>query len=491
MTHTPSTRTAWLRGDDTLPASGLSGIVAPAGDGAGAPRPLPAATTERRIGAYLIDLVVVALPAVVAWFVWRSVPLAVVLVLEVAAAGALVEARTGATAGKAILRLRAAQLDRPFAPGLRREAPRAGLLGAAHVVPFGPLVLLLVRDRSGRYWHDVVARTRVVAPTAGASVRAAGVGAAGVGGAVVPGGAGTGRVRGQVGAAPGVPGMPARPGVGAGAGAGASRGPGTLGADGVPAIPVAPGRLGPIGTVVPPRPGSATMVPGTAGAAVAGEESVSLAVFRQQRGVVPPRPTGDPAARLAPSSATVPPEHAQRAAPPAGQPPIAQPQPSSSTAPGSRTVVPPRPDAQRPSGPATTPATTPGTTSPTPTPALPQTGSRLSPTAAPPRSATLRVHGDGTFVVRTSAVLGRRPDPAGSDVVVVLPDDTRAISRTHARLRVTDAGLVLEDLGSTNGCVVRGPSGGAVRVPSGGSTPVLSGSVLEIGHARIDVEETA
>ncbi|WP_313558534.1 RDD family protein, partial [Miniimonas arenae] len=148
MTHAPSTRTAWLRGDDTLPASGLSGLHGPgpsAGDGAGGPRPLPAATTERRIGAYLIDLVVVALPAVVAWFVWRSVPLAVVLVLEVAAAGALVEARTGATAGKAILRLRAAQLDRPFAPGLRREAPRAGLLGAAHVVPFGPLVLLLVR----------------------------------------------------------------------------------------------------------------------------------------------------------------------------------------------------------------------------------------------------------------------------------------------------------------------------------------------------------
>jgi len=51
-------------------------------------------------------------------------------------------------------------------------------------------------------------------------------------------------------------------------------------------------------------------------------------------------------------------------------------------------------------------------------------------------------------------VLGRKPAAIDGSAILVVPDATRTLSKSHARLRREGDGWTIEDLGSTNGVFV-------------------------------------
>ncbi|MFM7243146.1 MAG: FHA domain-containing protein [Planctomycetaceae bacterium] len=77
---------------------------------------------------------------------------------------------------------------------------------------------------------------------------------------------------------------------------------------------------------------------------------------------------------------------------------------------------------------------------------------------------------------RLPAVVGR-----AEDVALRLPADY--VSRRHCELLERDGGVVLRDLGSTNGTTLDG-----ARVAAGVEVAVVSGSTIQIGGYRIRVE---
>lgn len=137
-------------------------VLGPAFDG------VTPAAVGRRLGAYAVDLVaVVVVGGLVWWLTGRQAVYGGLAAGELVVGLVLWEARGGLTLGNAVLGLRTAAAERPFAPGLGRALGRALLLGASNVLAgVGPWVLVATAgaDRSGRgqAWHDRAARTVVV-----------------------------------------------------------------------------------------------------------------------------------------------------------------------------------------------------------------------------------------------------------------------------------------------------------------------------------------
>ena len=69
--------------------------------------------------------------------------------------------------------------------------------------------------------------------------------------------------------------------------------------------------------------------------------------------------------------------------------------------------------------------------------------------------------------------------------LVRVESPSREVSATHIELRPTDGGLVLTDLESTNGTVVRQPGSGVRRLGSGESLPVVPGTLIDIGDGNV------
>lgn len=87
-------------------------------------------------------------------------------------------------------------------------------------------------------------------------------------------------------------------------------------------------------------------------------------------------------------------------------------------------------------------------------------------------------------VAARTIVLGRRPDAADEGVqYVTVPDDTRTVSKQHARLSWTGDAWTLTDLGSTNGVALVAADGSEQRLAAGASVPANGGFLL--GDARL------
>jgi hypothetical protein len=70
-----------------------------------------------------------------------------------------------------------------------------------------------------------------------------------------------------------------------------------------------------------------------------------------------------------------------------------------------------------------------------------------------------------------TVVIGRRPSAAEPGVqALAVADDTRTMSKTHARLDLVDGVWYVTDLGSTNGVMVPGQDGTEVEIEPGRST---------------------
>ncbi|NQX28330.1 RDD family protein [Microbacteriaceae bacterium VKM Ac-2854] len=115
----------------------------------------------------------------------------------------------------------------------------------------------------------------------------------------------------------------------------------------------------------------------------------------------------------------------------------------------------------------------------------------VSPLAAPRRSAYRLQFDDGTAVLVTdSALIGRNPAPRAGEAageLVALADDTRSISKTHARLELVGDELSVIDRHSTNGTAVI-IGGVTTPVPAGGRARVPSGATLVFGDRTASVE---
>lgn len=116
-------------------------------------------------------------------------------------------------------------------------------------------------------------------------------------------------------------------------------------------------------------------------------------------------------------------------------------------------------------------------------------GSRRPATTAPVHEAphapryVLRVAPGEQLPLERPLVLGRAPRVAehpGARSVVV-PSPRKEVSGSHLEARLDDDVLVVRDLGSTNGTVIRPPGGEGMLLRGGATARVAPGTVLDLG----------
>jgi hypothetical protein len=113
------------------------------------------------------------------------------------------------------------------------------------------------------------------------------------------------------------------------------------------------------------------------------------------------------------------------------------------------------------------------------------------PTAPTPEAATaFRVGDRAPERVDAPVYVGRQPrSPRVTGPMlprlVRVDSPSREVSATHIELRPTQHGLVLTDLRSTNGTVVRQPGSGVRRLESGESLAVAPGTLIDIGDGNV------
>ncbi|WIB62342.1 MULTISPECIES: FHA domain-containing protein [unclassified Curtobacterium] len=97
----------------------------------------------------------------------------------------------------------------------------------------------------------------------------------------------------------------------------------------------------------------------------------------------------------------------------------------------------------------------------------------------------------GEQVVRLDrpVVIGRRPAPprvplTARPLLVTVPSRHGEVSGSHLAVRAEGTAVVVEDLASTNGTVVRAPGARPFRMPSGAAIVVLTGTVVDIGDGN-------
>lgn len=109
-----------------------------------------------------------------------------------------------------------------------------------------------------------------------------------------------------------------------------------------------------------------------------------------------------------------------------------------------------------------------------------------------PRLAWHLTLDDGTRLSLTGehVLLGRKPVATASGVQpLVVPDESRTLSKVHARLDLQDGQWSITDLNSTNGVVVTDSDGGETVLDAGVSVPVTGRILLGNVGMRIEFEE--
>lgn len=98
---------------------------------------------------------------------------------------------------------------------------------------------------------------------------------------------------------------------------------------------------------------------------------------------------------------------------------------------------------------------------------------------------------NGTAVALTArvVVLGRKPAAEPGAQAIPVDDQTRTMSKRHARLDWDGRVWRVTDLGSTNGVVVIDSQGTAIPVPGGSSVGVIEQFLL--GDARLSLRPSA
>lgn len=429
------------------------------------------ASGARRLGAFLIDAVLIT----VAYYGITAVALAMglasgsieTLMTMTTVSGliviALVAAMTawlwtrGYTPGHRLLGLRWAAWDGAGPAGARSVGwyALAGLVGTP-TLGIVPIITLLVTDPQGRNWIDRVCGTVVVAagPGGAAAPRPGPVAVPGAAGAPKPPGAP--RAAGPAPAfvedtqeQPPLTASQLRDRLGAAATAGAASGPFAAPASAAAAAPEPIGD-GPL-FAPPPAPTGPAAAPGAGAAASPPAPAVGAGFISSV-----PWETPAPAAAPAPAPA------ASAPAAPAAMPPVPPP----------------------PAAPAAAAAGAPA--------AAIDEGPTVARTALPRAGATLVMDtGQRIALVAPRTLLGRAPvavPPWDKADTVPVIDPDRSISKTHLAVLLDGDRLSVRELGSTNGSAVVAADGARTTLLMGQDVVVPDGARVELGDRSFTVE---
>lgn len=92
-------------------------------------------------------------------------------------------------------------------------------------------------------------------------------------------------------------------------------------------------------------------------------------------------------------------------------------------------------------------------------------------------------------LVEKAVVIGRNPSAPGEEVLFVLKDDTRSVSKTHLRIDGTDEEITVTDLGSTNGSTILREDGSRENLVPNAPTVLPTGAQLTLGDRTLSVEK--
>lgn len=412
-----------------------------------APTPTPrsyaaAASGGALAAAYLIDVVCFAALAALAWWVYPSLPVVVIVACELWIIATFIRARSGRTPGAFAMQIaaistqptpteRGVEFDR--APGLGRQSAHSFIMLLLHVTVVGPVITWAIA-RDGQTWVDRVCGMGNLDIRASRSGASEAVFASR-----------------QTSASEAVPGSVAAPSPAhqwAGPSASPEAVPGSVAAPS-PA-PMAPPTTAPVQVAPPVAPVAAPdpvvmSAPAPTGAPV-------------EAPIAAPAPTGAPVSTAAPAvSAPV-----QQPVPPAG--------PVVPARHGGASAMPKVPQAPTPQASA-------------PQQAAPRPSFSSAPTLA------IIVDDGQRIEVNAQIVLGRAPEQTPADAqAIAIADSTRSLSRTHLRVAPADGeALWIEDTFSANGTRLQAPDGSTQPLPRGQRVKVPVGTVLLLGERRLSV----
>lgn len=392
--------------------------------------------------AYLIDMVCFAALTALAWWVYPSLPVVVIVACELWIIATFIRARSGRTPGAFAMQIaaistqptpteRGVEFDR--APGLGRQSAHSFIMLLLHVTVVGPVVTWAIA-RDGQTWVDRVCGMGNLDIRASRSGASEAVFAA--------------RQTSAREAAPGSVAAPSPAHQWAGPSASPEAAPGSFAAPS-PA-PMAPPTTAPVQVAPPSAPVSAPdpivmSAPAPTGAPV-------------EAPIAAPAPTGAPVSMAAPAvSAPV-----QQPVPPA--------RPAVPARHGGASAMPKVPQA------------------PTPQASAPQQAAPRPSFASAPTLAIIVDDGQ-RIEVNAQIVLGRAPEQTPADAqAIAIADSTRSLSRTHLRVAPADGeALWIEDTFSANGTRLQAPDGSTQPLPRGQRVKVPVGTVLLLGERRLSV----
>ena len=416
---------------------------------AAAPRSYSAPASGGALAAaYLIDMVCFAALTALAWWVYPSLPVVVIVACELWIIATFIRARSGRTPGAFAMQIaaistqptpteRGVEFDR--APGLGRQSAHSFIMLLLHVTVVGPVVTWAIA-RDGQTWVDRVCGMGNLDIRASRSGASEAVFAA--------------RQTSASEAAPGSVAASSPAHQWAGPSASPEVAAGSVAAPS-PA-PMAPPTTAPVQVAPPVAP-------------VAAPDPV---VMPAPAPMSAPTPTGAPVE--APIAAPAPTGAPVSMAAPAVSAPVQQPvQPAGPAVParhGGASAMPKVPQA------------------PTPQASAPQQAAPRPSFASAPTLAIIVDDGQ-RIEVNAQIVLGRAPEQTPADAqAIAIADSTRSLSRTHLRVSPADGeALWIEDTFSANGTRLQAPDGSTQPLPRGQRVKVPVGTVLLLGERRLSV----
>ena len=398
--------------------------------------------------AYLIDMVCFAALTALAWWVYPSLPVVVIVACELWIIATFIRARSGRTPGAFAMQIaaistqptpteRGVEFDR--APGLGRQSAHSFIMLLLHATVVGPVVTWAIA-RDGQTWVDRVCGMGNLDIRASRSGASEAVFASR-----------------QTSASEAVPGSVAAPSP-AHQWAGPSASP-EVAAGSVAApspAPMAPPTTAPVQVAPPSAPVAAPdPVVMSAPAPMSTPTPTGAPV---EAPIAAPAPTGGPVSMAAPAVSAP----AQQPVPPAG--------PAVPARHGGASAMPKVPQA------------------PTPQASAPQQAAPRPSFASAPTLAIIVDDGQ-RIEVNAQIVLGRAPEQTPADAqAVAIADLTRSLSRTHLRVAPADGeALWIEDTFSANGTRLQAPDGSTQPLPRGQRVKVPVGTVLLLGERRLSV----
>lgn len=96
----------------------------------------------------------------------------------------------------------------------------------------------------------------------------------------------------------------------------------------------------------------------------------------------------------------------------------------------------------------------------------------------------------GERIVEKAVVIGRNPAAPGEEVLFVMKDDTRSVSKTHLRIDGTGDDVTVTDLGSTNGSSILREDGSRENLVPNSPTVLPTGAQVTLGDRALSVERT-